>query len=107
MIPARLLSSPIHALLDYRPMTVVGDDEAVQVQIEAILHGGAVHLGHKPAGLRKFPAVEADPIPYRDELLRRLPRVLPAPAANVNPELLLQRRQPALQRPDHARRDAR
>jgi hypothetical protein len=60
----------------------------VQVEIETILHGGTVDLGDETAGLREFTAVEADPIPDRNEFARRLSRVSPAPAADVDAELL-------------------
>ena len=53
-------------------LAVVGDDEAVQVELEAVLHGGAVDLGDEAAGLRERGAVEADPLADRDELLRGL-----------------------------------
>ena len=53
MIAARLPALAVHALLDHDPVAVVGDDEAVQVEIEAVLHGGAVDLGDEPARLRQ------------------------------------------------------
>ena len=87
-------------------LAVVGDDEAVQVEVEAVLHGGAVDLGDQPAGLRERRAVEADALADRDQLLRRLPRMLAAAAADMDAELAAQRRQPALQRADHAGGDA-
>jgi hypothetical protein len=31
-------------------MPVVGDDEAVEIEVEAVLDGGAVDLGDQPAG---------------------------------------------------------
>ena len=106
MIATRLPALPVHALLHHRPMAVIGDDETVQVEIETILHGGTVDLGHETAGLREFAAVEADLVPDRDEFARGLSGVSPAPAADVDAELLLQRRQPALERADDAGRDA-
>src|SRR5262249_19812862 len=42
MIAACLLALAVHPLLNYDPPTVIGNDEAVQIKIEAILHGGAV-----------------------------------------------------------------
>ena len=106
MIAARLPALAVHALLHHRPVAVVGDDETVQVEIEAVLHGGAVDLGHETAGLRELAAVEADVVADRDEFARRLARMFPAPAADVDAELVLQRRQPALERADDAGRDA-
>ena len=106
MIAARLPALAVHALLDDDPVAVVGDDEAVQVEIEAVLHGGAVDLGDQPARLRQRRAVEADPLADRDQLVRRLPRMPAAPAADMDAELARQRRQAALQRADHAGGDA-
>ena len=106
MIAPCLPALTIHALLDHRPVAVVGDDEAMQVEIEAVLHGGAVDLGDETAELRQLTAVEADLVSDRDQLARGVPRVFPAPAADVDAQLLPQRRQPALERADHARRDA-
>ena len=106
MIAPRLPGIAVHALLDHDPLAVVGDDEAVQVEIEAVLHRRAVDLGDQPARGRELLAVDADPFADRDQLLRRLARMLAAAAAHVNAELALQRREPALQCADHARRDA-
>src|SRR5207253_2378561 len=85
---------------------VVRDDEAVQVEVEAVLDGGAVDLGGEAAGARERLAVEADALADRDQLARRLPRVGAAPAADVNAELAAAQRERALQRPEHARGDA-
>ena len=60
MIAARGAGCAVHALLHDDPIAVVGDDEAVEVKVEAVLHGGAVHLGDQPARLRQRRAVEAD-----------------------------------------------
>ena len=49
---------------------VVGDDEAVQIEIEAVLHRGAVDLGDEAARLGERGAVEADALADGDELLR-------------------------------------
>jgi hypothetical protein len=42
-------------------MSIVGYDEAVQVQVEPILHGGTVDFGNEPARARKAVAIEAEP----------------------------------------------
>ena len=44
MIAARLLALAVHPLLNYDPMAVIGNDEAVQIKIETVLHGGASTL---------------------------------------------------------------
>ena len=85
MIATRLPALAVHALLHHRPMTVVGDDEPVQVEIETILHGGTVHLGHETAGLRKFAAVEADLIPDPMSSLGVCREYLPRPPQTWTP----------------------
>ena len=100
VIAPRLTLLAVHALLHDRPVAVVGDDEAVQVEIEAVLHRGAVDLGDEPAGARERRAVEADALAERRQLVRRRARVLAAAAADVDAELALQRREAALERAD-------
>ena len=92
MIAARLPRVAVHALLHDHPAAVVGDDEAVQVELEAVLHRGAVDLGDEPARRGQRRAVEADPLADRDELVRRLPRMPAAPAADMEAELVRERR---------------
>jgi hypothetical protein len=82
------------------------DDEAVQIEVEAVLHRRAVDLGDQPARGRERRPVDADALADVDELLRRLARMLAASAAHENAELALQRVEPALERAEHARRDA-
>ena len=92
VIAARLPALAVHALLHHHPVAVVGDDEAVQIEVEAVLHRRAVDLGDQPAGLRQRRAVEADALADRDQLLRRLPRMLAAAAADMDAELACERR---------------
>ena len=106
VVAARLPGILVHALLHDDPVPVVGDDEAVQIEIETVLHGGAVDLGDQPARLGERRAVEADPVADRHKLMRCLPGMLAAAAADMDAELAGQRRQAALQRPDDAGRDA-
>ena len=87
MIAPRLPALAVHALLHDDPVAVVGDDEAVQVEVEAVLHRRAVDLGDQPARLRQRRAVEADALADRDQLVRRLARMLAAPAADMDAEL--------------------
>ena len=90
VVAARLPLVAVHALLHDGPMAVVGDEEAVQVEVEAVLHGGAVHLGHQPAGARQRRRIEADPLAERRQLVRRAPGMLAAAAADVDAEFALQ-----------------
>ena len=87
VIAPRLAVVAVHALLHDHPFAVVGDDEAVQIEIEAVLHRGAVDLGDQPAGLRQRRAVEADALADRHQFLRRLARMLAAAAADMEAEL--------------------
>ena len=92
VIAPRVAALAVHALLHHDPLAVVGDDEAVQVEIEAVLHRRAVDLGDEPARLRERRAVDAGALADRDQLMRRLARMLAAPAADMNAELAAQRR---------------
>src|SRR5579872_7613685 len=96
MISARLPPAAVHPLLNHNPFAVVGDNEAVQVEVEAILHCGAVDLGDEPAVSGQFRPIESDPLADRDQLMRRLPRMLAAAAADVHPQLAPERHQPTL-----------
>src|SRR5687768_14795290 len=107
MVAASAAPLPVHPLLDDRPLAVVGDDEAVQIEVEAVLDGGAVDLGDEPACLRKGGAVEAGELAGRDQLVRRLPRMAAAAAADPDAELAGQRVEAALEGADDAGRDSR
>ena len=96
VIAARLPLVAVHALLHDGPMAVIGDEEAVQVEVEAILHGGAVDLGDQAAGPRQRRRVDADTIAEGRQLIRRAPGMLAAAAADMDAELALQGRQAAL-----------
>ncbi len=106
VIAPRVAALAVHALLHHHPLPVVGDDEAVQVKVEAVLHRRAVDLGDEPARLRERRAVDAGALADRDQLVRRLARMLAAPAADMNAKLAAQRGEPALQRAEHAGGDA-
>src|SRR4026207_423495 len=84
VIAPRLPALAVHALLHHRPMAVVGDDEAVQIETEAVLHRRRVHLGDQPAGTRQMSAMDADAFTNRREFLRRLARMLAAPPADMD-----------------------
>src|SRR5258708_5193055 len=105
MITASLLALTIHSLLHHRPATIIGDNKAVQVQIKTVLNRSAVHLCNKAACSRERRAVKSDEVPDREELLRRLARILSAPAAHMKPKFFLKRFQPTFKRADHARGD--
>src|ERR1043166_9888810 len=87
VIAPRLSASAVHALLHDHPLAVVGGDEAVQIEIEAVLDRGAVDLGDEPTCARERAAVDAGALPDGDEFLRGLARMLAAAAAHVHAEL--------------------
>ena len=82
MVAARLLARSVHALLHHNPAAIVGDDEAVQVEVEAVLNSGAVDFGDEPTGAGERIAIEADPLDG-DQLCRGGAAVPPATAADV------------------------
>src|SRR5712675_59766 len=106
MIPPCLPAPAIHALLHDGPIAVIGDDEAVPVEVETVLHRRAVHLGDQAARLCESRPINADTLTDRNQLLRRLPRMLAASTADVNAELVPKWCQPPLESPDDARRDS-
>jgi hypothetical protein len=55
----------------------------VKIKVEAVLHGGAVDLGHQPARPGERRAVEPDAVAERFELLRSAAGMLAAPAADM------------------------
>jgi hypothetical protein len=55
VIAPRLAAIVVHPLLHHHPFAVVGDDEAMEIEIEAVLHGGAVDLGDQPAARPSAP----------------------------------------------------
>ena len=73
VISTRLLEVAVHSLLNDSPMTVVGDDEAMQIKLEPVLHSGTVDLGYQPAGFGERGPIKAYPVPDIDQLVRRLP----------------------------------
>ena len=60
MVAARLLLVAVHALLHDRPFAVVGHEEPMEVEIEAVLDGGAVDFGDQAACAGELGAVESD-----------------------------------------------
>src|SRR5438067_8187104 len=106
VIPPRLPTPGVHALLHDRPRAVVRDDEAVQVEIEAVLEERAVHLGDEPAGARQRIAVHAGALAELHKLHRRPARVTPAAAADGQADFALASGEPALERAEHAGGDS-
>lgn len=76
-----------HSLLNNGPSAVGGHDESVQVQVEPVLNGGAVHFGHQAAGPRKRRPVDPCRVSDPRQLGGRLARVTSAPPTYVDAEL--------------------
>ena len=67
VIAPRLAAVAVHALLNHDPVSVIGDDESMEIKVKPVLDRRAVDLGDKPARPGKRCAVETGPIPDRDE----------------------------------------
>jgi hypothetical protein len=98
--------SPFNALLHHRPLAIVGHEEAVEVEIEAVLYGGAVYLGDQAACACECGAVETDTFAEGLQLIRRLPGMLTSAAADVDTEFVGERSQSALESANDAGGDA-
>ena len=86
MVATRLFAIAVHALLHDHPSPVVGDDEAMQIKVEAVLHGGAVDFRDQAACFRKRRAVEPYSLANGDEFMRGLFRMFSPAAADVDSE---------------------
>src|SRR5260370_15521372 len=84
MVAARLPLVAIHALLNDRPFALVGHDETAQGKVKAVLHRGAVDLGHEPACPRQCRTVSSEVFPECCQFLRPAGRVLAAATADMN-----------------------
>ena len=69
MIAASLPALAVHALLNDHPLAGIGHHEPVQIEIEAVLNGGAVHLGNEPARRGERGSIEPDALADRDQLV--------------------------------------
>jgi hypothetical protein len=87
VIAPGLATITVHTLLDHNPVAVIGDNETVEVEVEPVLDRRAVDLGDEATCCGEPRAVDTDPVADRDELMRRLARMLAAPAANMDAEL--------------------
>jgi hypothetical protein len=90
----RLATIAIHALLDYDPIAVVGDDEAVKIEIEAVLDGGAVHFCHKATRSREISPVDAHALADGSQFRGRRTTMPAAAAADVDSKLARERGEP-------------
>jgi hypothetical protein len=67
------LELTVHALLYANPVAVIGDDEAMQIQLKPVLHSSTVDLRNQAAGCGERCPIKTYPVPDIDKLVRRLP----------------------------------
>ena len=107
VVAAGVAAVAVHALLDHDPLAVVGDDEAVQVELEAVLHRRAVDLGDEPARPRQRRAVEAGALADRRRARPASAReCLPRPPQTWRPSSPASGASPRFSAPMHAGGDA-
>jgi hypothetical protein len=106
MVPARLLLVAVHALLHDSPLAVVGHEESVEIEIEAVLDSCAVDLRYETAGTCQPGAVETDTFAEKTQFVRSLSGVLTAATADMDAEFVREGPQAALEGADDARGDA-
>ena len=92
VIAPRLFALAVHALLHHEPAPVIGDDEAVQDRGRSRPARPRCRPW-RPGGSRSASAaIEPDTFADRHKLVRRLPRMLAAPAADMQAEFAIERR---------------
>ena len=79
MIAASRSACLVHALLHNDPMAVVRHDEAVQVEVEPVLKGGAVDLRHQSADVGETRSIKSDALTDLNQLDGVLRECLPRP----------------------------
>ena len=107
VIAARETRLLIHPLLDDRPFTSSGQEEAVQIDLKPVSNGVVVHLCRQPAGTNKCVTIQSGPVGNGPELVRRIAGMTSAATADINAQLVRARIQTTLQSAEHGRGDAR
>src|ERR1700676_721796 len=97
VVAPRLLLVTVHTLLHHRPLAIVGHEEAVEVEIEAVLYGSVVDLGDQSARAGDSGAAEPDASAECLQFVGSLPGMLTSTAADVDAEFVRERPQPALE----------
>src|SRR5512135_3169918 len=90
MIASGLAALRVHSLLHHSPGAVAGDDEAVQIEVKAVLDRGTVHLGDESARACQLIPVQAGLLPHPQKLIGGVARMPAAATANVDAQLVLQ-----------------
>jgi len=97
----------VHTLLHHRPVALRRNQKRVQIELKSIADSIVIHLRGQPAHARERRAIRAGRIPERHQFFRSLPRLPPAPAANIKAKFAGLRIHAALQRAQHRRSDSR
>src|ERR1700677_1253056 len=100
MIAPRFPLPLVHALLNDAPPAVDRREKAVQIEIVAVLHGGAVDLGHQPACAYQYIRVHARARAHVEQFRRGASGVRTFTAADKKAEFRLHRSQPPFERTD-------
>src|SRR5438876_442590 len=87
VIPACHQGALVHALLHHGPGAVAREEEAVVIDLEAVLHGGRIDLRREPAGANEWRGILAGGPARGLDLLRCLARRLALAACNEDPGL--------------------
>jgi len=80
----------VHPLLDHGPFPRAGEEEAVVVELEAVLKGGVVHLGGQAAGLDQGVGGAPQTLAVVGDLLGGATRGGPLAATGVQAQFVLQ-----------------
>ncbi len=107
MIAPGVAGGVVHPLLDHRPIALPGEQEAVVVELVAVLEGGAVHLGRDLAGVDELVGRPRDGVHLcvGDDLRRRLAGGPALAAGDEQPEVRLPALHRLLQRTGGRRRE--
>src|SRR6476659_5934594 len=105
MVASSLLALRAHSLLNNGPAAIVGDDKGMKIELEAVLHRGAIDLGYQPTCFCEFGAVEAYSFSDQDQLMRGLSRKSSAATAHMDAKFILQWSKAAFQGTNHTRGD--
>ena len=105
MVASSLLALRAHSLLNNGPAAIVGDDKGMKIELEAVLHRGAIDLGYQPTCFCEFGPVEAYSFSDQHQLMRGLSRKSSAATAHMDAKFVLQRSKTAFQGTHHTRGD--
>src|SRR5688500_10216002 len=91
-----------HSLLHHGPRSIGRGAKGVQTHVDPTRPRAPVDLRHQLAAPSQ--SITIDPGAFTDpaQPFRRLSRVAPSPAAKIEPDLVLERREPSSQRTDDA-----